>query len=97
MQCARCQHENPSESNFCLGCGSRLGLQCSACGNELPPGSRFCNKCGHAVSAQAESAQRFASPEANLGTPSHVSRSPSRGPVPRRPRGLAPPVGAAAR
>jgi class 3 adenylate cyclase/tetratricopeptide (TPR) repeat protein len=71
MQCARCQHENPSESNFCLGCGSRLGLQCSACGNELPPGSRFCNKCGHAVSAQAESAQRFASPEAY--TPKHLA------------------------
>ncbi len=71
MQCARCQHENPSESNFCLGCGTRLGLPCAACGNELPPGSRFCNKCGHAVGAHADSGQRFASPDTY--TPQHLA------------------------
>ena len=71
MQCARCQHENPSESNFCLGCGTRLGLPCAACGNELPPGSRFCNKCGHAVGAHADSEQRVASPDTY--TPQHLA------------------------
>src|SRR4029453_14200079 len=43
MTCPRCQHENPAGSNFCLGCGTRLGLQCASCGSDLPPGSRFCN------------------------------------------------------
>jgi class 3 adenylate cyclase len=71
MTCPRCQRENPSESNFCLGCGARLGLQCASCGNELPPGSRFCNKCGHAVSAHADSERRFASPDAY--TPKHLA------------------------
>jgi class 3 adenylate cyclase/tetratricopeptide (TPR) repeat protein len=71
MQCARCQHENPSESNFCLGCGTRLGLQCASCGNELPAGSRFCNKCGHAVSARDDSERRFASPD--VYTPKHLA------------------------
>jgi class 3 adenylate cyclase/tetratricopeptide (TPR) repeat protein len=71
MLCARCQHENPSESNFCLGCGTRLGLQCASCRSELPPGSRFCNKCGHAVSARADSERPFASPDAY--TPKHLA------------------------
>src|SRR5262245_26773980 len=51
MQCARCQHENPPESNLCLGCGPRQGLQCASGGSELQAGSRFCNNCGHAVTA----------------------------------------------
>jgi double zinc ribbon protein len=41
MQCPQCQHENPPESNFCLGCGNRLGLQCASCGSELSAGSRY--------------------------------------------------------
>ena len=69
MQCPRCRHENPPESNFCLGCGARLGLRCAACGNELPAGSRFCNKCGQPTTAQADSERRFASPE--IYTPRH--------------------------
>src|SRR5262245_22433050 len=71
MQCGRCQHENPPESNFCLGCGARLGLRCASCGNELPAGSRFCNKCGQPTTAQADSEQRFASPESY--TPKHLA------------------------
>jgi class 3 adenylate cyclase/tetratricopeptide (TPR) repeat protein len=71
MKCRRCQHENPSESNFCLGCGTGLGVQCAPCGNELPPGSRFCNKCGHAVSARSASERPFASPDAY--TPKHLA------------------------
>jgi zinc ribbon protein len=27
MKCPRCQYENPPESNFCLGCGTRLGAR----------------------------------------------------------------------
>jgi class 3 adenylate cyclase len=69
MQCVRCHHENPSGSNFCLGCGTRLGLECASCHTELPPGSRFCNKCGQAVAATPEA--RFATPEAY--TPKHLA------------------------
>src|SRR5262249_32179921 len=57
--------------NFCLGCGTRLGLQCASCGSELPPGSRFCNKCGHAVTSGADSRRSFASPDAY--TPKHLA------------------------
>src|SRR5262245_45446024 len=70
MTCPRCQHENPPESNFCLGCGTRLGLRCASCGTELPAGSRFCNKCGQPTAAPADSERRFASPEAY--TPKHL-------------------------
>jgi class 3 adenylate cyclase len=71
MTCPRCQHENPSGSNFCLGCGTRLGLQCASCGSELPPGSRFCNKCGYAVTAPGASERSFASPDTY--TPKHLA------------------------
>ncbi len=70
MKCTRCQYENPPGSNFCLGCGTRLGATCGACGNDLPAGSRFCNKCGTPVSARAGQA-RFASPESY--TPQHLA------------------------
>ena len=71
MKCPRCQHENPPESNFCLGCGSRLRLTCPSCGADLPAGSRFCNKCGTAVSGEPARPGRFASPEAY--TPKHLA------------------------
>src|SRR5262245_52225588 len=63
MKCPRCQYENPPGSNFCLGCGTRLGAPCGACGNDLPAGSRFCNKCGTPVGGQSAGQLRFTSPE----------------------------------
>jgi class 3 adenylate cyclase len=71
MRCPRCQHDNPSGSNFCLGCGARLGLRCASCGSDLPTGSRFCNKCGHAVGDQVDSDRRFSSPDTY--TPKHLA------------------------
>src|SRR5262245_14417289 len=70
MTCPRCQHENPPGSNFCLGCGDRLGVTCPSCKTELPPGSRFCNKCGTLVSAGAAAA-RVPAPESY--TPKHLA------------------------
>jgi class 3 adenylate cyclase/tetratricopeptide (TPR) repeat protein len=64
MQCARCQHENPPGSDFCLGCGARLALRCASCGSDLPADSRFCNKCGHAGTAGAVWERPRASPDA---------------------------------
>src|SRR5262249_55843019 len=71
MTCPRCQHENPPGSNFCLGCGARLGSTCSSCKTDLPPGSRFCNKCGTPVSAETAAAPRAPSPESY--TPKHLA------------------------
>src|SRR2546430_8603996 len=70
MTCPRCQDENPPGSNFCLGCGARLGATCGACGNDLPVGSRFCNKCGIPVSGESAGQARFPSPESY--TPKHL-------------------------
>src|SRR5262247_534709 len=71
MRCPRCQLENPTGSNFCLGCGARFGSSCSSCGHELPPGSRFCNKCGTPVALESPGQSRFTSPDAY--TPLHLA------------------------
>ena len=71
MKCPQCQHENPPESNFCLGCGIRLSATCSACGIDLPAESRFCNKCGAPVSGESAGRVRLASPGSY--TPKHLA------------------------
>ena len=71
MQCPRCQHENSPQSNFCLGCGTRLTLTCGSCGADLAAGSRFCSKCGTPVKAEAAGQPRFASPDAY--TPRYIA------------------------
>ena len=71
MTCPSCQHANPPESNFCLGCGARLALTCSSCSTALPAGSRFCNKCGTPVAAEPGVQPRFTSPESY--TPKHLA------------------------
>jgi class 3 adenylate cyclase/tetratricopeptide (TPR) repeat protein len=70
MRCLQCQQENPPGSNFCLGCGTPLGLSCAECGAVLVVGSRFCNKCGKPLQVQA-SGPRFASPQSY--TPPHLA------------------------
>jgi hypothetical protein len=71
MKCPRCQQDNLPGSNFCLGCGTRLGATCGACGKDLPAGSRFCNKCGSPVSGDSPGQLRLASPESY--TPKHLA------------------------
>ena len=71
MTCPSCQHANPPESSFCLGCGARLALACASCGTALPAGSRFCNKCGTPVTAERDAPARLTSPEAY--TPKHLA------------------------
>ena len=46
MQCARCQHPNPSGAKFCGECGAALPRRCAACGHELAPAAKFCIECG---------------------------------------------------
>src|SRR5262245_35623765 len=71
MRCPRCQHENPTGSNFCLRCGARFGSSCSSCGNELPPGSQSCNKCDRRAALESPGQSRFSSPETY--TPRHLA------------------------
>src|SRR5216110_1709851 len=71
MKCSKCQQENPPGSNFCVGCGARLGSACASCGMELSAGSRFCNRCGAPVQAETRASPRFASPE--VYTPKHLA------------------------
>ena len=71
MRCPRCQHENPTASNFCLGCGARFSISCICGYNQLPAGSRFCNKCGTPVGLESASQSRFSSPESY--TPKHLA------------------------
>src|SRR5215469_12287363 len=71
MDCLRCRHANPPGSNFCLGCGARLGSTCPSCANDLPVGARFCNKCGAPLEQSAILDTRFASPESY--TPRHLA------------------------
>src|SRR6266481_4627808 len=70
MKCPRCQHENPPQSNYCLGCGARLVIACASCGADLPAESKFCNRCGAPVRAE-ELPSRFKSPESY--TPKHLA------------------------
>ena len=71
MKCPQCQYDNPPRSNFCLGCGTRLGAICRVCGNDFPVESRFCNRCGTAVEGEAAEQARLASPESY--TPKHLA------------------------
>src|SRR5215510_14885595 len=53
MRCPQCQHENPTEANFCLQCGNKLTQVCPQCRQVLPPQARFCMACGQALTASA--------------------------------------------
>jgi class 3 adenylate cyclase/tetratricopeptide (TPR) repeat protein len=69
MQCLRCQRDNPSDANYCLECGARLGLSCAKCGRELPAAAKFCPECGDSVSRPTIQS-RVGSPDAY--TPRHL-------------------------
>ncbi len=70
MRCLRCQQDNPPGSNFCLGCGTRLGMTCVLCGAALVAAARFCHKCGISLEAPAPD-PRFSSPASY--TPKHLA------------------------
>lgn len=47
--CPECGKQNPSGSNFCVGCGNRLAApSCNKCQAPLAPGAKFCQSCGQA-------------------------------------------------
>jgi class 3 adenylate cyclase/tetratricopeptide (TPR) repeat protein len=75
MQCARCQHDNPSDAAFCQECGSHLEAACPSCGTPNQLGAKFCKKCGqrlsHPEAAPAVPGPRVSSPESY--TPKHLA------------------------
>ena len=56
MNCTKCQHENPGDSNFYFEYGYKLDTICSQCGASLLVVGKFCNISGHDLT-QSESPQ----------------------------------------
>jgi class 3 adenylate cyclase/tetratricopeptide (TPR) repeat protein len=63
MRCVHCQGENETAARFCKDCGARLEQSCPTCGEPVTPGKNFCRSCGASLTADANLATRFTSPE----------------------------------
>jgi ribosomal protein L40E len=46
IPCPNCKQQNPKNSQFCNGCGSKLLQICSKCKQSNPIDASFCSKCG---------------------------------------------------
>src|SRR5260370_31358206 len=74
MQCPRCQHDAPSDAEFCPECGTKLVAVCAKCGTANASGHKFCKKCGQPLTSAVEAkleGGRFGSPESY--TPKHLA------------------------
>ena len=55
--CASCGAANPTDHQFCGGCGSALHVACPSCGaTPSSPTQRFCGKCGTELDAHVQAA-----------------------------------------
>jgi class 3 adenylate cyclase/tetratricopeptide (TPR) repeat protein len=70
MRCPACSCKNPSDSRFCLECGTPLDLRCPQCHAEIPSGAKFCNQCGVHV---AGSGPGFGERAPRAYTPRHLA------------------------
>jgi Double zinc ribbon len=81
MQCPRCQHDAPSDAEFCPECGTKLAAVCAQCGTANASGHKFCRKYGQpltfAAGARPEGG-RFGSPESPAARRRGQSRAPPR-------------------
>jgi membrane protease subunit (stomatin/prohibitin family) len=51
-RCHACNKDLPSEANFCMVCGTKVGkpdLRCPKCQTEALPEAKFCNHCGEKI------------------------------------------------
>jgi class 3 adenylate cyclase/tetratricopeptide (TPR) repeat protein len=71
MRCTRCQHEAPSDAEFCPECGGKLELGCPQCGTGNASGYKFCKKCGQPL-APAAADLRQTAPRSY--TPQHLAQ-----------------------
>lgn len=46
VACPNCKSHNPSGSQFCNKCGTKLNSNCPNCGAQTNPSMNFCNNCG---------------------------------------------------
>ena len=49
MQCLRCGCQNKTTNEYCVGCGTALGVKCAACGQFNGRAARFCGHCSVAL------------------------------------------------
>ncbi|HEY2411372.1 MAG TPA: pilus assembly protein PilM [Pirellulaceae bacterium] len=58
VTCCQCQRPNPTEREFCGGCGQPLWDKCPKCGGRCAAEERFCGACGANVAASWEEERR---------------------------------------
>ncbi len=51
MQCRKCQFENPTDTKFCVECGTKLEIACPNCNASNSPDYKFCRECGHSLTS----------------------------------------------
>jgi class 3 adenylate cyclase/pimeloyl-ACP methyl ester carboxylesterase len=72
MNCPRCQHETPSDAEFCPACGARLSIACAQCSTVNAADHKFCKKCGQPLAAEGEHG-RGAAKSPHAYTPQHLA------------------------
>jgi len=74
MNCPRCQHETPSDADFCPECGAKLVVLCPSCSTANAPAHKFCKKCGRGLAGATSGGQeRIASASPSSYTPAHLA------------------------
>jgi class 3 adenylate cyclase/predicted ATPase len=76
MRCAKCGNDNPADSSFCEGCGTKLELVCPTCKTPASPGARFCKKCGIAFAAIGADSSQTSPSESLVKVTADASSAP---------------------
>ena len=76
MRCAKCGNDNPADSSFCEGCGTKLELVCPTCKTPASPGARFCRKCGIAFAAIGADSSQTSPSESLVKVTADASSAP---------------------
>ena len=76
MQCAQCQHQNPTGARFCEQCGTPLPNLCGICGATVSPTANFCRACGAPWPDQSSAAESTSTASTSF-TPFATPASPA--------------------